>query len=182
MSTDLAPVPPDLDHFALFGLRAKLVVDRAALDEAFLRLSRDFHPDRFALADPEVRAVAERNSARVNDAKRVISDPVGRAEYVLELAGVERPEGEAKCPPDLLAEVFDLREKLMEDPGPELVERVLSLDVEVQARLDDLFAEHDASPDEPTRLTILQRIRETLDRRKFLTKLTREVEGTLGKR
>ena len=182
MSTELVPVPSDLDHFALFGLEPKLVIDRADLDAAFLRLSRDFHPDRFALADPEVRAVAQRNSARVNDAKRVISDPVGRAEYVLELAGVERPEGEAKCPPDLLAEVFDLREKLMEDPGPELVERILSMDAEVQAGLDDLFARHDAAPDEQARLEVLPRIREALDRRKFLTKLTREVEGTLGKR
>ena len=180
--TKLAPVPPDLDHFALFGFDQKLGLDSAALNVAFLRLSREYHPDRYAIAEPEVRAVAERNSARVNDAKRVLTDPVRRAEYVLELAGVERPEGEAKCPPDLLMEVFELREQLMEDPGPEVVERVLSLFAEVNTRLDDLFARHDAATDDPARLEALKEIRETLDRRKFLTNLTREVEGTIGKR
>ena len=88
--TELAPVSPDIDHFALFGFERKLKIDSAALNAAFLRLSREYHPDRHAVAEPEVRAVAERNSARVNGARRVLSDPVGRAEYVLELAGVER--------------------------------------------------------------------------------------------
>jgi len=159
-----------------------LVIDSAALNAAFLRLSREYHPDRYAIAAPEVRSVAERNSARVNGAKRVLSDPVRRAEYVLELAGVERPEGDAKCPPDLLMEVFELREKLMEDPGPELVERVLSLFADVEKKLDDLFARHDAATDDPSRLEVMKKIRETLDRRKFLKNLTREVEGTLGSR
>ncbi len=181
MVTELAPLSPDLDHFALFGFDRKLVLDSAALDAAFLRLSRECHPDRYAVAEPEIRAVAERNSARVNDAKRVLSDPVRRAEYVLELAGVERPDGEAKCPPDLLMEVFELREKLMEDPGPELVERVLSLFADVEEKLDGLFSRHDAAADDPSRLEALRGIRETLDRRKFLMNLTREVEGTLGK-
>lgn len=182
MVTELAPVSPDLDHFALFGFERRLVLDSAQLNAAFLRLSREYHPDRFAVAEPEVRAVAERNSARVNDARRVLSDPISRAEYVLELAGVARPEGEAKCPPDLLMEVFELREQLMEDPGPDVVERVLSLFAEVQGTLDDLFARHDAATDDPARLEALRKIRETLDRRKFLTNLTREVEGTIGKR
>jgi molecular chaperone HscB len=180
--TELAPVPPDVDHFELFGFDRKLDLDSAKLNEAFLRLSREYHPDRFAVAEPEVRAVAQRNSARVNDAKRVLSDPVARAEYVLRLAGIERPEGEAKCPPDLLMEVFELREKLAEDPGPELTERVLALFAEVNDRLEEQFARHDAATDEPARLLVLQEIRETLDRRKFLLNLTREVEGTLGKR
>jgi molecular chaperone HscB len=182
MVTDLVPVPPDLDHFALFGLQRRLGVDRAALDAAFLRLSREYHPDRFAAATPEVRAIAERNSARINGARRVLSDPVARAEYALELAGVERPEGEAKCPPDLLMEVFDLREKLSEEPGPELVARVGSLFADARKSLDDLFARHDAATDAPARLAVLSEIRKSLDRRKFLTSLNREVEASLGPR
>jgi molecular chaperone HscB len=181
MGAEITPLPADQDHFALFGLPRLLVVDPEVLSAAFLRLSRAYHPDGFAVAEPEVRRVAERNSARVNDAARVLRDPVARAEYLLTISGVERPAGEAKCPPDLLMEVFELREKLMEDPGPELVERVLSLFAEVQARLSGLFAEHDAA-DENRRRGVLERIRETLDRRKFLSNLTREVEGTLGKR
>jgi molecular chaperone HscB len=179
--TELAPVSPDVDHFALFGFERKLVIDSAALNTAFLRLSREYHPDRYAVAEPEVRAVAERNSARVNDAKRVLSDKVGRTEYLLKLAGVERPEGEAKCPPDLLMEVFELREMLMEDPGPEVVARVLSLFAEAEKTLDSLFARHDAAADDEARLAALREIRETLDRRKFLANLTREVEASLGK-
>ena len=95
------------DHYDVFGLSRRLGLDRDELESEFLRLSREFHPDRFAGAPAAERAEIQRNSARVNDAYRTLRDPVSRAEYLLLLEGIERPEGEAKCPPDLLEEVFE---------------------------------------------------------------------------
>ncbi|MHC4860870.1 MAG: Fe-S protein assembly co-chaperone HscB, partial [Planctomycetota bacterium] len=135
------------DHFGVFELPRKLVVDLDRLERKFLRLSREHHPDRFAGQGPEAIAASQRSSARVNDAYRILKDPVKRAEHLLTLAGVERKEGEAKCPPDLLAEVFELRERIMEGPDEELRARVTTLLEEANRRLGELFGAHDEADD-----------------------------------
>ena len=103
-------ISEDPDHFCLFDLPRRFEIDASALESAFLRLSREFHPDRHAAAPAEERAAIQRSSARVNDAHRILMDPTARAEYLLGLEGVERPAGELRCPSDLLEEVFALRE------------------------------------------------------------------------
>jgi molecular chaperone HscB len=175
-----SPIPDDLDHFAVLGVPRKLGLDDADLNRRFLALSREHHPDRFAGRDPAAVAVAQRNAARVNDAYRTLRDPIRRVEYLLDLAGVTRPEGEAKCPPDLLEEVFDLRERQMEgeDVAAEVGAHLEAADADVAA----LFAEHDAAldgaaADEAAARAVLDRLRAALDRRKFLAGLAAEVRG-----
>jgi molecular chaperone HscB len=176
----LKPIPGDADPFAVLGLDRRLVLDPRELDRALLRLSRENHPDRFAGADPEVLAVAQHNSARVNDAVRTLGDPVSRAECLLALEEVERPEGEEKCPPDLLLEVFELREELAESPSPGLATRAAGLLAAADRALAELFAAFDAEEATAPRRELLGRIREALDRRKFLAGLDREVRQVLG--
>ena len=169
------------DHFGVFDLPRGLVVDAVGLEREFLRLSRETHPDRFAGQHPEAVAEAQRRSARVNDAYRVLRDPVQRAEHLLALQGVERREGEAKCPSDLLEEVFELRESIMDRPSPELRSRVRALLSDADGWLAELFREHDAG-DDSARPAALASLREALDRRQFLASLDREVAKALGSR
>ena len=62
-----------------------------------------------------VSILPEQQLAALNDAYRVLRDPVGRVEYLLEIEGA-RKEGEQKqqAPPELLEEVFELNESLDE--------------------------------------------------------------------
>ena len=169
------------DHFGVFDLPRRLTVDAAGLERKFLRLSRECHPDRFSAQGLEAVAEAQRRSARVNDAYRTLRDPVQRAEHLLALQGVERGEGAAKCPPDLLEAVFELRESIVERPSPELRTRVRELLSNATERIDELFREHDAG-DASERPATLASIREALDRRQFLSSLDREVVKALGSR
>jgi len=167
------------DHFSVFGLERKLLLDLKALEAEFLRLSREHHPDRFATAEESERQEIQRKSARVNDAYRVLKDPVLRAEHLLTLEGVARPEGEAKCPPDLLAEVFELREALADGAEPGIAARVRGTAEEAERALTAAFERLDAAAadERPKRLA---EVRASLDRRKFLSNLVREVHSTLG--
>ena len=159
-----------MDHFEVFDLPRRLGIDAKSLTAKFLDLSRECHPDRFAGAEPAVLADIQRKSARVNDAYRVLKDRVARAEHLLELEGIKRPEGEAKCPPDLLEEVFELREAMMEGDAEAARAKSKSLLKETESSLDRLCTEYDEAPD----AAVLDRLRKALDRRRFVAGLVAE--------
>ena len=74
-------------------------------------LSRKWHPDRFAKADPRARRASLQRSVQLNEAWRVLKDPFKRAEYLLSLSGISLGK---EVPPALLMETLELREELAE--------------------------------------------------------------------
>jgi molecular chaperone HscB len=118
-----------MTYFEVFDLPPKLGIDTAALEQNFYKLSRTFHPDRFASKPPQEQAEATEKSSLLNDAYRALRDPIRRTEYLLELEGVEMEEQSVKAtesarasgtekkqivPPDLLEEAFELNMALEE--------------------------------------------------------------------
>lgn len=118
-----------MTYFEVFSLPPKLGLDAAALEKSFYRLSREFHPDRFASEPAIEQAAATEKSSLLNDAYRTLRDPIRRTEYLLEIEGVEMEEQSVKAtesarasgtqkkqiiPPDLLEEAFELNMQLEE--------------------------------------------------------------------
>lgn len=103
------------DYFAFLGLPRRLNLDTAELERRFRALSRQFHPDFFYNATTAERRASLERSSYLNDAYRVLRDPVTRLPYVLQLEGLA-PSGPAEAtrqvPPALLEEVFALNEEL----------------------------------------------------------------------
>ncbi len=121
--------PAPADYFSFFGLPRKLNVDLAALEREFYKQSRRLHPDVYARASHREQEWSVEQSSRLNDAYRILRDPIARTEYLLGLEGVKLEEqsrqatdaaraegGEKKqvVPPDLLEEVFELNMRLEE--------------------------------------------------------------------
>ncbi|MGB6812523.1 MAG: Fe-S protein assembly co-chaperone HscB, partial [Candidatus Sulfotelmatobacter sp.] len=121
--------PAPVDYFTFFALPRKLDLDVAALDKDFYELSRKLHPDLNAQAGSQEQEWSLQQSSLLNDAHRILKDPIKRTEYLLKLEGVEleeqsktatdqaRSTGKIKkqiVPPELLAEVFDLNMQLEE--------------------------------------------------------------------
>src|ERR1700749_2403084 len=117
------------NYFAQFGLPRHLNIDTAALEKSFYAQSRKLHPDRFASRPPAEKEAALAASSRLNDAYRILRDPIARTEYLLGLEGIQLEEqsraatdaakaaGTEKkqvAPPDLLEEAFELNMQLEE--------------------------------------------------------------------
>jgi molecular chaperone HscB len=99
------------NHFELFGLPARFRVDAADLERAYRELQRNVHPDRYAGAADHEKRLALQASARVNEAYRTLKDPVARAEYLLQLAGVDATaETDTRLPVDFLMRQLERRE------------------------------------------------------------------------
>ena len=103
------------DYFAFMGLPHRLNLETAELERRFRALSRQFHPDFFYNASTAERRASLDRSSYLNDAYRMLKDPVTRLQYLLQQEGLA-PQGPAeasrKVPPALLEEVFALNEEL----------------------------------------------------------------------
>jgi len=114
-----------MDHFARLGLPAALDLDAAALDTAYFKLQRQWHPDRFVARPPAERARASAQAASLNEAYRTLKDPLSRALYLAALSGVELPgDGKTIDDPELLMEAMEAREALHDADTSEAVDRL----------------------------------------------------------
>lgn len=170
------------NYFAFFGLPQKLTLSTADLQTRFYSLSRQFHPDRFARRAALEQEYALNATALLNDAYRVLRDPIQRAEYLLAAKGFDIGEQRSNdVPPELLEEVFELNSLLEETPGHEELDRsrakFLRMMSENDVQLQSLFGKYDASGDDQA---ILQTIRGALNRRRYIQNLVRDVEKAIA--
>ncbi len=131
------------DHFALFGLQPVFALDRARLDARYRELQRVVHPDRFAAASDQERRIAMQQAARLNEAYRVLCDPLARARYLLELRG-HRPEDEQQThrDPVFLMEQMELREALeAAETGPDPLAAVAAVMDRIASRSGEVMDE-----------------------------------------
>lgn len=192
--------PEKFDHFALFGLSRKLWIEMSGLEQKFLQMSWKLHPDNFVNASAEEQASFLKRSSEVNDAYRVLRDPVGRVEYLLEIEGA-RKEGEQKqqAPPELLEEVFELNESLDElrearESGADLEslksrlelaqtafqQKLLEVDQQLFAAAKQWDAAIDANANDSDRAAIKVRLNELLNRRSYIRNLVNNVAKELA--
>lgn len=105
------------DHFATFGLAPSFALDAAALEARYLELQRMHHPDSAAAGTDADRRKAAGRSAAINEAYRVLRDPVRRAEHLCRLAGIDLDvtdpdRGAPAMPQTFLLDMIDRREAL----------------------------------------------------------------------
>jgi molecular chaperone HscB len=171
-----------MKFYETLGLEPKLALDSEDLKKRFYDRSRQWHPDRFSRGSSEEKQRSEEMTALLNDAFRALRDPVSRAEYFLRESGLELSKD---APPELLEEVFELNMALEELRGgdesarPQLVsaqERFTGMLGEADAGLAGLFASYDEKPDR----AVLDTVRATLNRRKYVSNLVRDVEKELN--
>ncbi len=101
-----------LDYFSLLGTSPRYDVDIELLRRRYFQIARDVHPDRLSASDPQHQALGLRIIAKLNEAYRVLLDPVLRAEYLLKLSAGDETLDEKRVPPELLAETLELREQI----------------------------------------------------------------------
>jgi molecular chaperone HscB len=137
-----------LDPFATLGIPRVFGLDLKAAEKAHRELSRALHPDKYAAAGASERREALTKAADVNEAWRIVRDPVRRAEALFLLAGVEVGETkEPKPDPELLMEVLEKREALADAKAARDVAKVHALEEEIDARektIEDVLAKAQA--------------------------------------
>jgi molecular chaperone HscB len=110
----LYPMPVSMDYFELFQIPRRYRIDLADVERKFLAISRNIHPDYFGGSSDDMRKLSVNLSAELNEALRVLKDPVLRAGYLLEEAGGPSAAADRTVPQAVLTNVMMLREEVEE--------------------------------------------------------------------
>jgi len=96
--------------FELFGLPISIYVHQATLDERYLEMMRDLHPDKFIGEDAFMKKSAEQISAYANDAYQILRSPLNCADAAIKAKGWNLPNEETTNDSILLMEMMELQD------------------------------------------------------------------------
>jgi molecular chaperone HscB len=166
------------NFFELFALPVSYTIDNSALRERYRELQRSVHPDRYANASQQEQRLAMQGSTFINEAFETLSDPLGRAQYMLRLHGVDiDSDNETTKDTAFLMEQLELREALSEirhqaDPLGAIADFLDTVTGKLNRMISDMATDFEnPSPDR------LDAIRERVRKMQFLRKLHQEAES-----
>lgn len=159
-----------MNHFELFDMPAAFNLDAAELQQRYRKLQQTMHPDRFANGSERDKLMAVQRTSQLNDAYQTLRSPLSRAEYLLELRGIELAHEQTTLQdPEFLMAQMEWRERIEE------VDDFDSLDAaykDLQEQMRDLQSELEQQLNSDANDEAANTVRKL----KFMNKLHHELE------
>lgn len=165
------------NYFSFLGFPESYNIDLQALSARYLELQKTLHPDRFAhLSEREIR-LSVQYTAYLNEAVTALKSPLGRAQYLLYLNGIDViSEISVKLDPAFLFEQMALRDDLEdikalvspEEPLDLFMHKVTGQLSEYQSAFSDCFDVKDTAS--------LEMAAAIVRKMQFMVKLQKEIE------
>lgn len=115
MSVVVANPSASDDYFRFFGLNQQFNIDLSALDQAYLAIQREVHPDRHARGSNTEQRLAMQMATFANTAFQTLKNPIQRGLYLCKLHGVDaKLETNTAMPAAFLMKQMEWRESLDE--------------------------------------------------------------------
>lgn len=159
-----------MNYYSIFELPPKFDLDLKELERRFYKESMRLHPDR----NPDLLNAAKL-TADLNEAYRTLRDPWLRAEYFLKEKGGSL---DSKIPPHLAEIYFELQEQNKPEILLSLKDRLQTQVAHLEQKLLDLGRDLDA---ESSSSNCLQRLRDLISERKYLSSMLRDIDQRCAK-
>lgn len=103
------------NYFQFFGLNQQFKIDLPALDQAYLAIQKEVHPDRHARGSEVEQRLAMQMATFANTAYQTLKNPIQRGLYICQLNGVDaKLETNTAMPAAFLMKQMEWRESLDE--------------------------------------------------------------------
>jgi molecular chaperone HscB len=103
------------NYFQFFGLNQQFKIDLPALDQAYLAIQKEVHPDRHARGSEVEQRLAMQMATFANTAYQTLKNPIQRGLYICQLNGVDaKLETNTAMPTAFLMKQMEWRESLDE--------------------------------------------------------------------
>ena len=140
----IQPPPVENEPFSVLGLERRFHLEKADIESAWRKLSKQIHPDRYAGKPAVYRRMSLQWTALVNEARRILLDPMSRAR-MLATGSPKAPERGGPMPdPDFLETIFELQMEAEADSAAarQTVEEMWDRE---RSRLDGIFTRWEAN-------------------------------------
>ena len=129
------------NFFELFGLPVSYDVDLNQVQQRYMELQKQVHPDKFANASDQEKRLSMQQTSWINEAQTTLKDPVLRATYLLKLKGVDiNLENETTMDTGFLMQQLEMRERLENiSSEPDPLDALDALAKETRANMDDVM-------------------------------------------
>ncbi len=128
------------DYFRFFGLNQQFKIDLPALDQAYLAIQKEVHPDRHARGSDSEQRLAMQMATLANTAFQTLKNPIQRGLYICQLHGVDaKLETNTAMPAAFLMKQMEWRENL--DEQADDLPALEGLMAEVEQSKQDTLAE-----------------------------------------
>jgi molecular chaperone HscB len=167
-----------MDPFATLGISATYDVDLKDAEKKHRDLSRALHPDRYVSSGASERRDALGRAVEVNEAWRIVRDPVRRAEALFTRASIKVGEtNEPKASGAFLMDILEQREALADAKAQRDRKAIDALSRDIEARLAStqsaLAAGFTSAAGDPARLEpLVPRLGELRFYRRFLEEVS----------
>lgn len=165
-----------MNYFELLRLPVDFEIDLVALNENYRQAQQAVHPDKFATGSDAERRFAIEKTTELNQALQTLKHPLKRAQYLLQLQGLENQESIKNIAEDFLFDQLTLRETLSEiNDFTELNVFLAELENKIQNLLNQFKNNYQNKE--------LHSAQETVDKLQFLYKLheqAMQLEETLA--
>ncbi len=171
---------PRRDHFARLGLPRTFKITVDEVTRSHRGLQRTLHPDRFVHAGDRVRRLSLEHATLLNDAIRVLRDPVQRGAYLLALRGLD-PNAEdtrIQLDPMFLMEIIELREAISELDGSDAHVERGRMERSVAARFEELVDELSTGLDDEE--AALEPLAQVVAQLKYMRRVLDEIHAHEG--
>jgi len=101
------------NFFELFELPVSYDVDLNQIQQHYMALQKQVHPDKFASGSDQEKRLSMQQTSWINEAQATLKDPVLRANYLLQLKGADNDQGsETTMDAAFLMQQLEMRERL----------------------------------------------------------------------
>ncbi len=165
------------NYFDFYDLPHYFYIDEEDLRQRYLEISREYHPDQYALADEATQMQVQAISVYNNLAYEALRTFESRLEYILQAQGFRDEEGNT-TDGEFLQTVMSLNELLMElefDADTQTYSKakrqLAQLQTQLKEEIEPLCRAHDAQNGENAD-EILQKIKKVYKKTRYLLRIS----------
>lgn len=162
------------NFFELFEIPVAYDVDLSKIQQHYMVLQKQVHPDRFANSTDREKRLSMQQTSRINEAQATLKDPVLRASYLLSLKGTDVDlDNETTMDASFLMQQLEMRERLekirYEDDPLDVLDIMAR---ELKSSTDEMMARFSSSFEADD----IDEARECIRKLQFMQKAKKEID------
>lgn len=161
-------IPKCDNYFELFGIQRSFDINVNHLEKTYQTLQKKVHPDRFFNKSEDEKQYSIKASGCINEAFRILKEPVSRAEYILQIFGNKI---NTKVPQDFLSDVLNYHEIMETSTDINELKNIYEKCKSLKTNLENELKDYVKINDDQSNVTDPEKAGETISKIRYMIRI-----------